>query len=107
MVEITPPLNPDGSYYMTGGVYGPDAPIWQYIADPPEHFYGLNISSAQRLPDGNTLICSGPNGKMFEVTSRRRDGLGISEPTSQPRLGIIFRAIRYPADYPGLANLAP
>lgn len=39
--------------------------IWSYTA--PE-FFASNISSAQRLPNGNTLITEGPDGRLFEVT---------------------------------------
>lgn len=106
VVEVTPPLNPDGSYMITGDVYGPAAPTWQYIADPPEGFFSLNISSAQRLPDGNTLICSGQNGLFFEVTPPGEIVWQYKNPF--PNSGsVVFRATRYPVDYPGLANLTP
>ena len=39
--------------------------VWSY-AGP--RFFGSNISGAQRLPNGNTLITEGPNGRLFEVT---------------------------------------
>jgi outer membrane protein assembly factor BamB len=41
---------------------------WEYSADPPESFYTYEKGSAQRLPNGNTLICDGDNGRAFEVT---------------------------------------
>jgi hypothetical protein len=41
---------------------------WEYVADPPESFYTYEKGSAQRLPNGNTLICDGDNGRAFEVT---------------------------------------
>jgi hypothetical protein len=41
---------------------------WEYLADPPESFYTYEKGSAQRLPNGNTLICDGDNGRAFEVT---------------------------------------
>jgi hypothetical protein len=34
---------------------------------PDWWFYSHFISSAQRLPNGNTLICEGSNGRIFEV----------------------------------------
>jgi Arylsulfotransferase (ASST) len=40
--------------------------VWSY-AGP--RFYGSNISGAQRLPNGNTLITEGPSGRLFEVTN--------------------------------------
>ncbi len=49
--------------------------IWKYTAAeagfPPMEgfrFYSHYISSAQRLPNGNTLITEGADGRMFEVT---------------------------------------
>ena len=41
---------------------------WEYQGDPPISFYSYHISGAQRLPDGNTLICEGAPGRFFEVT---------------------------------------
>ncbi len=41
--------------------------VWSYQA--PGKFYSSNISSAQRLPNGNTLITEGTVGRVFEVTS--------------------------------------
>jgi arylsulfotransferase ASST len=40
--------------------------VWSYT-NP--RFFSTNISSAQRLPNGNTLITAGAGGRMFEVTS--------------------------------------
>jgi len=45
--------------------------VWEYKADPPEKFYSGNMGSAQRLPNGNTLITESTKGHIFEVT---RDG---------------------------------
>ena len=39
--------------------------VWSY-ANP--RFFSTNISSAQRLPNGNTLITAGAGGRLFEVT---------------------------------------
>lgn len=106
VLEITPPLNPDGSYYMTGAVYGPEGPVWRYKGDPPSKFFGVNMSSAQRLANGNTLLCLGPDGRIFEV---RPGGATVWEYQNQypTERATVFRVIRYPVDYPGLANLPP
>jgi hypothetical protein len=40
--------------------------VWSY--DGP-NFYAMNISGAQRLANGNTLITEGPSGRLFEVTT--------------------------------------
>ena len=39
-----------------------------YTAPKKTDFYSSFISGAQRLSNGNTLICSGTNGTIFEVT---------------------------------------
>jgi hypothetical protein len=39
--------------------------VWSY---QNARFFSTNISSAQRLPNGNTLITAGAGGRMFEVT---------------------------------------
>lgn len=44
--------------------------VWSYQA--PGKFYAANISSAQRLPNGDTLITEGPDGRLFEVTKDGR-----------------------------------
>lgn len=42
--------------------------VWQYKADPPESFHTRSKGSAQRLPNGNTLMADSDNGRAFEVT---------------------------------------
>jgi hypothetical protein len=103
IVEITPPCNPDGSYFLglQGGAYGPVAPTWVYKADPPGSFYSPAISGAQRLVDGDTLICCGGSGWLFEVTPA---GEIVWQYTASPPVQIA-RCVRYPLDYPGVAAL--
>lgn len=40
--------------------------VWSYTSST---FFGTNISGAQRLGNGNTLITEGPSGRIFEVTT--------------------------------------
>jgi hypothetical protein len=40
--------------------------VWSYTA---ANFYASNVSGAQRLANGNTLITEGPAGRLFEVTA--------------------------------------
>ena len=68
--EVDPPLGKNREYVrLDGRPFGPDRPIWSYSAPAKSEFYSALLSSAQRLPNGNTLICSGNNGTLFEVTS--------------------------------------
>jgi Arylsulfotransferase (ASST) len=64
--EFTPPLDGLGNFILTpGSAYGPASPVWTYSAPG---FYSQFVSSSERLPNGNTLICSGfQNGWTFEV----------------------------------------
>ncbi len=100
--EITPPLQEDGAYTLpqAGQGFAPAAPAWRYTADPPTDFYAANISGAQRLPDGSTLICDGPRGRFFVVSASgdilREDDVG----------GEVFRVVYYPAEYPGVEKAA-
>jgi hypothetical protein len=41
---------------------------WEYVGDPPESFYTPERGSAERLPNGNTLVCEGDRGRCFEIT---------------------------------------
>ena len=42
--------------------------VWEYTDQSPFDFFSPYLSSAQRLSNGNTLICEGCQGRMFEVT---------------------------------------
>lgn len=43
--------------------------VWRYVAkDDFTSFYSPHMGGAQRLPSGNTLICEGNKGCLFEVT---------------------------------------
>jgi hypothetical protein len=42
--------------------------VWQYADQSIFSFFSAYISGAQRLPNGNTLICEGVHGRIFEVT---------------------------------------
>jgi predicted outer membrane repeat protein len=98
--EFIPPLTPAGLYSNTLGVaYAPTGSVWRYTDATPTNFYAANISGAQRLPDGNTLICDGPAGRFFEV-----NGHGDTV-WSYDYAGQVFRVTRYPTNYPGLPAL--
>jgi outer membrane protein assembly factor BamB len=43
--------------------------VWSYTGP---RFFSTNISGAQRLPNGNTLITEGAPGRLLEVTADRR-----------------------------------
>jgi hypothetical protein len=110
---ITPEQNTDGSYESPGrDGFGPANFDWTYT-DPndPGAFYSRILSSAQRLPNGNTLICEGTSGKFFELDSRENivwiyiqpignDGKAIAQGEASSSASI-FRAEKYPQNYIG------
>lgn len=69
--ELVLPVDSEGKYSKQGSAYGPDGPVWSYTAPKKSDFYSFFISGAQRLPNGDTLICSGANGTVFEVTPEK------------------------------------
>ncbi|MBN1779586.1 aryl-sulfate sulfotransferase [bacterium] len=67
--EIRPPLLGDGTYALEpGAAYGPDALTWTYSGNPSESLRSNYISGAERLPNGNTLVCAGAIGRFIETT---------------------------------------
>jgi hypothetical protein len=70
--EIATPVNSSGYYFLeTGSPYGPENLTWSYTANPPTSFFSYYISGAERLKDGDTLICDGVAGRFFEVTPQK------------------------------------
>jgi hypothetical protein len=67
--EIVLPVDAKGRYaYKPGAAYGPGKAVWTYTAPKKSDFFSMMISGAERMNNGNTLICSGANGILFEVT---------------------------------------
>jgi hypothetical protein len=68
--EIVLPANERGEFQKTTGeAFGPKEAVWSYTAPKKPDLNSGFISGAQRLANGNTLICSGANGTFIEVTS--------------------------------------
>jgi len=93
--------------YSTNEILGNTEIVWKYSSG--EDFYASNISGAQRLDNGNTLICDGPSGYFFEVTA---DGEIIWEYTNpyttntpNGEMNQVFRVSKYDSNYSGLSNI--
>jgi hypothetical protein len=72
--------------------------VWSYSGP---RFYGSNISGAQRLLNGNTLITEGPSGRLFEVT---KEGMIVWEYvfplfTGAQNTNSVYRGYRLPYDW--------
>lgn len=72
VAEVVLPVRADGTYERQPGLpFGPDQPLWSYTAANKSDFFAPLMSGAQRLPNGNTLICTGFSGTIFEVTPQK------------------------------------
>jgi hypothetical protein len=120
---------PDAGYEQVRSAHDTHKPVkrvskqvvWSYQSKANQAFFSHIGSGSQRLPNGNTLICSGTSGHLFEVTAQgelvweyinpvSRD-LGTVKvlPDCLPMTNALFRAARYAPDHPALAgkDLAP
>ena len=108
----------DWEYTKSGPVWGPTNYSWTYTAPTPTDLYSTGLSSAQRLQNGNTLICEGRDGRLLEV-----DGMGntvwefevpfiggnpVSQGTTVPFGGnLTFMATKYKASHPAIYRAKP
>jgi len=80
--------------------------VWEYHGDPLTSFFTQFTGGAERLPNGNTLIGEGYEGRLFEVTPRGEvvwewiSPFFMQDP--QGYANRIFRAHRYGPDHPAL-----
>jgi hypothetical protein len=70
--EIKPPIDKSsGNYIMNSGVFGPDNTTWSYEYGQGQRLFTDWLqSSAQRLPNGNTLIAFSLDMTFIEVTNK-------------------------------------
>ncbi len=80
--------------------------VWEYNANKAGNrdlakFYSDYVSSAQRLPNGNTLITEGAFGRLFEVTPEYETVWEYISPYYQEKenFNMVYRAYRVPYDY--------
>lgn len=74
--------------------------VWEYTATPKSAFLSRYISSAQRLPNGNTLICEGSKAHLFEVTPAGEVVWNFVDPYHEPGgLHSVYRCLRYTPEY--------
>jgi hypothetical protein len=111
--EFIPPIDSAGRYARPapGVRFDPLEPCWTYIAAPPESLYSGFISSAQRLANGNTLVCVGNGGCFREVAPDGRLVWRYQNPVASAtlvqgddpalRLCDVFRTVKYAPDYSG------
>jgi hypothetical protein len=106
------------------GSYGEAKRVWRYTDPDPQTFFSQEISGAQRLPNGNTLICAGVHGTLFEVSPKGETVWEYVNPVTSLILkqgdavpldhryhaqNAVFKIHRYPIDYPAFKgrDMAP
>ena len=70
--------------------------MWFPRTSEHHRFYSSIMSSAQRLPNGNTLITEGTNARVFEVTNASNIVWEYVAPT---RIQQLYRAYRVPPEW--------
>ncbi|MEI6852053.1 MAG: aryl-sulfate sulfotransferase [Bacteroidota bacterium] len=90
--------------------------VWTFSSKNNTSFYSTIGSSAQRLPNGNTFICSMNDGHFFEVAPAdtsivweyinpmTRDGIKKIKMDNYPTYNGVFRAYRYASTHPALSG---
>jgi hypothetical protein len=125
--EIRLPRTERGEYGSTkSGLPAAAELVWSFSGSDGNRFYSSHISGAERLPNGNTLICSGMDGRIFEVSAAGTivwdflNPFSMEESTALPPWLIssnpmaprqieaygLLRASRIPSSHPGLKRLA-
>ena len=120
MIQTPVPDPNTGNYPLENGMaYLPDTLYWSYTAEEPTDFFSIFLSGAQRLANGNTLICDGAFGRFFEINAA--DSIvweyvnpavpfGLLEYNEEIPLqfnrnaNVVFRCTKYPVDYIGFEN---
>ena len=85
--------------------------VWSYRSTNSHGFFSHIGSSGQRLPNGNTFICSDTEGHFFEVTAAGELAWEYINPVTRdgpvkvlgdvlPMVNSAFRAYRYAPDHP-------
>ena len=110
VLELALPFDADQGFLREPDqAFGPTTAVWAY--SDPETLFSAFISGATRLPNGNTLVCSGAPGRIFELTPGREivwdysNDLGgdVKPPEhagNAPPFAL-YRAQRYAPDPPG------
>jgi len=114
-------VNPPDAGYVAGGGIGmgggvrniSNQVVWSFTANNSNSFYSGHISGCTRLPNGNTSVCSGTQGHLFEVTYDGEVVWDYVVPNLSTFSPVVsdwaagtspFRCQRYGSDYPGLAG---
>ena len=116
---VNPPTTTPGFYVLnTSSTFGPQVPDYIYadMSAIPSPFSSNILSSADRLPNGNILICEGNTGEIFEINSQENivwkyinpvhnvTGVKATQGGAVPAVRTLFRATRYSENYPAFVG---
>lgn len=113
---FAPQWNGEEYEMLENGTFGPADFEFTYQAAVPQDLYSDNVSGAQKLPNGNLLICSGVQKKAIEITPQQEvvweyvnpvkpsSGGAIEQGTPNPNGSLFFRFNRYDENFAGFAN---
>ena len=92
--EVVLPVDAKGGYLPEpGGRFGPTTATWSYGETAAGTFISPTGSSAQRLPNGNTLICVSNANRIVEVTPEKEVVWDVNLGSGSAG-GYTFRAMR-------------
>jgi hypothetical protein len=108
--QIQLPEMEQGQYPITtlpSDTFLPEEYTWSFPDTLDSEFFSQNMSGAQRLPNGNTLICEGASGHIFEVDSNKElvwdyinpiNTFGSTQQGNATFANSVFRSERYAPD---------
>ncbi len=111
---LNPPTNTAGFYLLeANNTFGPENPDYIYadMSATPSPFSSNILSGADRLPNGNILICEGNTGEIFEIDNQENivwkyinpvhGGTGVRavQGGNPPAVRTLFRATKYSENY--------
>lgn len=110
-------------YEMEDSIFLPKGFDYSYTTPDPARMYSRVVSNAQLLPNGNTLVCAGAQGYIFEKTTDDQIvweyivpfdlGVPVSQGSTIPlNRNLTFRAYKYSTNWSGFvgksfSNLGP
>ena len=94
------------------GAYAQPKVVWTYAPTGQEEFFSNIMGSAQRLPNGDTLVTNATHGRAIEVNPEDKQVWNYKSPyyntnlfnKSGPKTNNVFRMYKYPPDYSGLSG---
>ncbi len=111
---IDVPVNPiDSSTYLSPSFNNPYLPLEPFYSySDSTFFYSAKVSSAQLLENGNTFICSGWQGRIFEIENQSNSivwdyvlpvnigGFAVNQGDA-PEQNLIFKSTKYLSTFAG------